>query len=158
MTVIAMEILSRMLVGIAATGLLCVSPSVVAQPTGAPADSTTPWHDDAWSPIVEQNGVRIDYIYYPDADNEHDGVVLRLTNDSDVAVRYAFTVVFRAPEADTTAAVRGRLEPGQMKTGDNAGLFWVPFRGKDRSLGEIGLRGLEVWAVREQDSNRSSPT
>lgn len=153
MTVIAMKILSRMLIGIVAMGLLCVFPSG-AQPTGAPADSTTPWHDDAWTPIVKQNGVRIDYIYYPNADNEHDGIVLRLTNENDVAVRYAFTVVFRAPEADTSAGVRGRLDPGQMKTGDSAGLFWVPFKGEDRSLGEVGLRGIEIWVIREPQSDR----
>jgi hypothetical protein len=104
--------------------------------------------------MVAQDGVRIDYIYYPEADSEHDGVVLRLTNDTGAPVRYAFTLIFRAPTADTTVAVQGRLEPGQMKTGDRSGLFWVPFRKADRSIGEIGLRGLRIWTVR--DPQRSS--
>jgi hypothetical protein len=126
-------------------------------PEAAP-DTTDPWHDDAWTRIVEREGVRIDYIYYPDADNEHDGIVVRLTNDNDVPVRYAFTLIFRAPDAETTAAVRGRLDAGQMKTGEEAGLFWIPFTDEGRSLSEVGLRGLEVWPAREPRPNRSGPT
>jgi hypothetical protein len=116
----------------------------LAQESPASADTAAAWHDDAWTPITEQNGLRVSYIYYPEADNEHDGVVLRLINDNEEPVRYAFTLIFRAPTADTSVSVRGRLGAGEMKTGDNAGLFWVPFRGEDRNLGEIGLRGLSV--------------
>jgi hypothetical protein len=126
-------------------------------PETAP-DTSEPWHDDAWTPIVEQEGVRIDYIYYPEANNEHDGIVVRLTNENDVPVRYAFTLIFRAPEAETTATVRGRLNAGQMKTGDKAGLFWIPFTDQDRSLGEIGLRGLEIWPARKPRPGQSGST
>lgn len=147
----------RTLVGIVGLGLASVS-GAWGQAPEAPPDTTGPWHDDAWTRIVEREGVRIDYIYYPDADNEHDGIVVRLTNDNDVPVRYAFTLIFRAPDADTTATVRGRLDAGQMKTGDEAGLFWIPFPDQDRSLGEIGLRGLEIWPAREPRPNRSGPT
>ncbi len=121
----------------------------VAQPTEGSRDTTVVWHEDAWTLMVDQGGVRIHYIYYPEADAEHDGVVLRLINDNETPVRYAFTLIFRAPAAETTTTVRGRLEPGALKTGDEAGLFWVPFRGADHSLGEIGIRGLDVWPVRE---------
>jgi hypothetical protein len=35
-----------------------------------------------------------------------------------------------------------------MKTGDAAGLFWIPFEGQNHTLAEIGIRGLEVWPAR----------
>lgn len=147
----------RTLTGI--VGLTLVS-AVAAwgQVPGATSDSTGPWHDDAWTPIVEKNGVQVDYIYYPDADNTHDGIVVRLTNTNDAPVGYAFTLIFRTPEADTSTQVRGRLAPGEMRTGDDSGLFWVPFKGRDRSLSEIGLRGLETWPVRESGASRSGRT
>lgn len=124
-------------------GLLSTSVGFGQQST-VPGDTSEAWHEDAWTTIVEQEGLQISYIYYPEADAEHDGVVLRLVNENAVAVRYDFTLIFRAPTADTSVAVRGRLGPGKMKTGDDAGLFWVPFRREGRRLGEIGLRGLSV--------------
>jgi len=139
-----MSFLLRLLLGPLLAGLLVPRASVGQAPGGDP-DSSQTWHEDAWTPVVEQHRVRIAYIYYPEADSEHDGVVLRLINDNDVPVRYAFTLIFRSPQADTSTAVRGRLAPGQMKTGEEAGLFWIPFRDQDRSLGEIGLRGLNIW-------------
>ncbi|PSQ72676.1 MAG: hypothetical protein BRD34_03960 [Bacteroidetes bacterium QH_6_64_77] len=154
-TVIAMRVPS--LVGIVVLGLVSWSPAAGQAPEPG-QDSSHAWHEDAWTRIVEQEGVRISYIYYPEADNEHDGIVLRLINENDVPVQYAFTLVFRAPEADTSVVVRGRLAPGEMKTGDDAGLFWVPFRGEDRSVGEIGLRGLDVWTARASRSGQPSLT
>lgn len=131
-----------------AGGLLMGPTGAAAQPTGAGPDTTRAWHDEAWTPIVHRAGLRIDYIYYPEADAEHDGIVLRLVSDTSTPVRYAFTVVFRAPAAETTATVQGRLEAGEMKTGDAAGLFWIPFEGQNHTLAEIGIRGLEVWPAR----------
>ena len=154
-TVIATRVPS--LVGIVVLGLVSWSPAAGQAPEPG-QDSSHAWHEDAWTRIVEQEGVRISYIYYPEADNEHDGIVLRLINENDVPVQYAFTLVFRAPEADTSVVVRGHLAPGEMKTGDDAGLFWVPFRGEDRSVGEIGLRGLDVWTARASRSGQPSLT
>lgn len=141
----------RRLAGLLILGLLL--PAVGLGQTPPSPDTSAAWHDDAWTPIVEREGLRISYIYYPEADTEHDGVVLRLINDNEVPVRYDFTLIFRAPTADTAATVQGRVGPGEMKTGDDAGLFWVPFRGEDRSLGEIGLRGLSVAQVRRGHSD-----
>lgn len=147
-----MNIYHQVLLGVLVLGLIPCSVGFGQQPTPSP-DTSEAWHEDAWTPILEQEGLRISYIYYPEADNEHDGVVLRLSNENEVPVRYAFRVLFRAPTADTSAAVRGRLGPGEMKTGDDAGLFWVPFQGEDRSLGEIGLRGLSVTRLQTERSN-----
>lgn len=146
-----------MLIGIAGVGLAFVSVARGQVPKTAP-DTTKPWFHEAWTKVVEQDGVRIDYIYYPEADNEHDGLVLRLINTNDADVWYAFTIVFRSPAVDTSMQVSGHIAAGQMKTGDKAGLFWIPFKGQDQSLGEIGLRGLEIWREREPGSNRPDST
>jgi len=153
-TVIAMRVPS--LVGIVVLGLVSWSPAAGQAPEPG-QDSSHAWHEDAWTRIVEQEGVRISYIYYPEADNEHDGIVLRLINENDVPVQYAFTLVFRAPEADTSVVVRGRLAPGEMKTGDDAGLFWVPFR-EGKSIGQVGLQDIEVRRVQEADSSGGNRT
>lgn len=108
------------------------------------ADTVDAWHEDAWTTIVEETGLKISYIYYPEADNENNGVVLRLENEGETPLRYVFTLVFRAPEADTSTIVRGELQPGKVKTGSASGLFWIPFEGTGYEIAEIGLRGLEV--------------
>lgn len=107
-------------------------------------DSIEAWHEDAWTEIVSQEGPTISYIYYPEADTENNGIVLRLRNERKVAIRYAFTVIFRVPEADTSTTVRGTLDSGEMATGTSAGLFWIPFEQQGYSIGEIGVRGLRI--------------
>lgn len=133
--------------------LLLFASTASAQDTTSP-DTVRSWHEDAWTSIIEQEGVGISYIFYPDADNENNGVVLRLRNHTERLIRYAFTVVFRTPEAERSAVVEGRLAPGEVKTGDSAGLFWVPFRGGDHRIGEVGLRGLEITPL-PGDQDRS---
>lgn len=125
-------------------GLLFLITSVVSAQDATSPDSVRAWHDDAWTSIIEQEGVEISYIFYPDADNENNGVVLRLRNTNENPVGYAFTVIFRTPDAERTAHVEGNLGPGEAKTGGSAGLFWVPFRQRDQTIGEVGLRGLEI--------------
>jgi hypothetical protein len=119
--------------------------------TDAPAIDT--WDDAAWTRILRHRGVAFDYIFYREADNHNDGVVVRLINANDYPVRYRFTIVFRAPSAEQTRRVRGRLQAGQMKTGDNDGLFWIPFP-DGRSIGEIGLRGYDIARASEASSSR----
>lgn len=113
-----------------------------------PSDTTvTPWHEDAWSPITRMEGVRFDYIFYSKADNYHNGVVLRLRNTNAHAVRLDFTVVFRTPREEASAEWAGTLDPGESQTGENDGLFWIPFK-DGQSIGEVGLRGIHVRRVR----------
>jgi hypothetical protein len=131
-----------------------VGPVQAQDSTAAPPDTTQPWYETAWTPIVVRNGVQIAYLFYTEADNKNDGVVLRLRNQNDYPVRYAFTVIFRGPEAEATAEARGTLQAGEMKTGENDGLFWIPFREKGYSVGEIGLRGINVERIEE---TRRSP-
>jgi hypothetical protein len=110
------------------------------------ADTTTtrrPWHEEAWNRIAVIDGVAFSYLYYSKADEVNDGVVIRLENTSDQTVTVSFTVLFRTPEDEASATYRGRLAPGEMKTGGNDGLYWVPFT-SGASIGEVGLRGVRV--------------
>jgi len=112
--------------------------------TTAAPDTARPWYENAWTTIVEREGVAFSYIFYSEADTKDSGLVLRLLNRNEYAVRYDFTVVFRGPEGEeATASARGTLEAGEMKTGADDGLFWIPFRDGQR-IGEVGLRGIEV--------------
>ncbi len=111
-------------------------------------DSTEAWYEWAWTPIVSTEGVQISYLFYREADTVNDGVVLRLRNTNDVAVRYSFTILFRGPKDATQAEVEGRLGPGEVKTGDEDGLYWVPFR-EGNAVGKVGLRGIEITRMEE---------
>lgn len=122
--------------------------------TTAPVDTAQAWYDGAWTPIVERDGVQFAYIFYGKADNENNGVVVRLRNRNDHAVRYVFTIIFRATGAEATARAEGHLEAGEMKTGEEDGLFWIPFT-DDTRIREVGLRGITVTEV-DPDTVRTS--
>jgi hypothetical protein len=108
-----------------------------------PPDSTQLRRESAWTQIVQQEGIQFSYILYGEADTENNGLVLRLRNRNDYAVRYDFTVIFRGAGGEERAQAEGALEAGEMKTGEKDGLFWIPFE-NGRSIGEVGLRGIEV--------------
>jgi hypothetical protein len=136
-----------------AVGLLPLG-TVGAQDSSRTApDSTEPWHEGAWTHIVTADGVQFAYIFYSKADNENNGVVIRLRNENNTAVRYGFTIIFRGPEGEATAQAEGRLGPGEMKTGEPDGLFWIPFT-DGRRVGEVGLRGIDVTPL---PGDRSPP-
>jgi hypothetical protein len=115
--------------------------------TGTGAGETGPaWHDAAWNDIAVIDGVRFSYIYYAAADHVNDGVVVKLENRRQSAVNVAFTIIFRSPGAEVTDRFSTILRPGEMKTGENDGLYWIPF-GRGESIGEVGLRGVDVVAA-----------
>ena len=96
-----------------------------------------------WKPIVEMDGVIVKYILYGKADGSRDGVVLLVRNTNTFTVAYRFSVVFRAAESEEVRRTEGELTPGQARTGDASGLFWIPFA-DNRPIVEIGLRGLAI--------------
>ncbi|GIV59851.1 MAG: hypothetical protein KatS3mg043_0940 [Rhodothermaceae bacterium] len=108
----------------------------------------------AWKPILMHEGVRFEYLFYPAADNFNNGVVVKLTNTNDHPVAYRFTIIFRAEGATHEEYVEGRLAAREIRTGDAAGLFWVPFR-DGRSIGEVGLRGFRVTPLPEGAGGRT---
>ena len=99
--------------------------------------------DWAWTPIVNHEGVSFSYIFYSQANNEHNGVVLKLVNTNPYAVTYRFKMVFRSEGAAVVEPVLGTLQPLETKTGDTAGLFWIPFK-DGREIAEVGLRGYTI--------------
>lgn len=124
-------------------GAAAQSPGATPGPDTTGADTTRAWHDGAWNDIVTREGLSVSYIFYARADNSNNGVVLRLRNHNDYPVRYRFTVIFRGPDGRASAQAHGRVAARSIKTGEHDGLFWVPFK-DGRSIGEVGLRGLEV--------------
>ncbi len=100
--------------------------------------------DWAWKPMLKHEGVEFKYIFYAEADNENNGVVVLLINHNDYRVYYEFKIVFRAGEAEVVKPVVGVLDAKQAKTGDTDGLFWIPFP-DGRSIGEVGLRGYKIF-------------
>ena len=108
--------------------------------TGAQAQPANAW---AWRPLIEHEGVTFRYIFYSEADGENNGVVLMLTNNNAYPVTYRFKIVFRSDGQEEVREVSGDLDPGQSKTGEHDGLFWIPFV-DGRSISEIGLRGYRV--------------
>jgi hypothetical protein len=107
------------------------------------------WSDEVWKPIITHNGVAFAYIFYSEADNVNNGVVVRLHNRNAYPIRYRFRIVFRTWRGEEhVEPVTGVLEAGQMKTGEQDGLFWIPFR-DGRSVGEVGLRGYAIEPIRD---------
>lgn len=129
-----------------------------AQDRTAAPDSTPPrpdtslgWQEDAWTTIVTRNGVTVSYIFYGKADNQNNGVVLRLQNRNAHPIRYRFTILFRGPDGMESAETEGRVAAHSMKVGDKDELFWIPFT-DGRQVAEIGLRGLRIARAPDAES------
>lgn len=114
-------------------------------------DTSLGWQEDAWTTIVTRNGVTVSYIFYPEADNQNNGVVLRLQNRNAHPIRYQFTILFRGPEGSKSAEAEGRMAGESMKVGDKDELFWIPFT-DGRRLAEVGLRGLRITRSPDAES------
>jgi hypothetical protein len=104
--------------------------------------------DWAWNSILKTDGVEFFYIFYREADTHNNGVVLKIVNWNDYPVRYRFRVVFRAGDGEAEERVDGRLDARTMVTGNEAGLFFIPFR-DGRSIGELGLKGYRIVRLPE---------
>lgn len=109
---------------------------------GAQTTSSTDW---AWTPLLKHGGVDFSFIFYREADNINNGVVIKLVNTNAYAVDYRFKVVFKPAEGEGehVEQVEGRLEAYEARTGDTGGLFWVPFK-DGREIAQVGLRGYKV--------------
>lgn len=100
--------------------------------------------DAAWTPLYETSGVEFSFIFYRKGDNEHNGVVVRLVNTNPHPVSARFRMVFRSDSTEHVAApYERRLAAGEAVTGSSHGLWWIPFR-DDRSIREVGMRGMHV--------------
>ncbi|WP_157621316.1 hypothetical protein [Salisaeta longa] len=130
------------------------TPAARAQRPSTP-DSAMAWHEAAWTPMLVRNGLQFYYLFYPRADNHHNGVVIKLQNTNAYPVRYRFEVIFRAANGTERSAVAtGRVGAHRLKTGDASGLFWIPFAGTNHTIRTIGLRGYRVVPVDSLTTNR----
>ena len=92
---------------------------------------------------MRHEGLEFAYIFYSKADNYNNGIVLKLTNRNDYAVSYQFKVVLRSDDREIEIPVSGELEPKKIITGENDGLFFVPFK-DGTEIREVGLRAYRV--------------
>jgi len=105
--------------------------------------TTSDW---AWRPVIDQDGVEVEYIFYAEKESVDDGVVIKLVNNNDHDVAYRFTVIIKSPNSSFEREVEGVVKAKSLVTGDDAGLYWVPFRNGE-SIGELGLRGLKLERI-----------
>lgn len=132
--------------------LLLAAAPAAAQQSKSRADSAAAPHAGAWTPLFRHEGVAMSFIHYRRADNENSGVVLRLVNENEYAVRYRLKLAFLgvAPSGEDewrTGRAAGTLRAGQMKTGSDDGLFWVPFS-DGRRIAEVRLPEYHVTPLR----------
>jgi hypothetical protein len=123
---------ARPLVGL---WLLAVMPAL--------ALAQTPPGEGAWKPVATEDSVAIRYLFYSQADNVNNGLVLRLDNRGSARIAYRFIALFRSGEAQAEREVSGLLKAGESVTGDSDGLFFIPFP-DGRTVEQIGLRGLRI--------------
>ncbi len=119
--------------------------SVGIRNAGAQAKTSTDW---AWKPLLQHKGVEFSFLFYSEADNANNGVVIKLANTNNYPVVYHFKVVFRSDEKTHVEAVNGFLREGEVKTGSSAGLFWIPFT-DGCTISEVELRGYKVSRLTE---------
>ncbi|GEM_PF-5499465 len=128
----------------------------VAQPFAAVADTTETLDGTsgawAWRPLVELEGVAFAYLYYSEQRSTVDGVVLKLHNQNDHAVRYRFRAVIRTLTDEYEHPASGTLAPGETVTGDADGLYFTV--DEREMIAEIGLRGYRIEPV---DTGRRLP-
>ena len=98
---------------------------------------------DYWKPLIEKEGLSVSFIYYTEADNINNGVVIRLKNKNDYSIDYRFTLIFRSEENDTTEMIQGRLKPDEIIAGSSDNLFFIPFRDKS-DIYELGISDFKV--------------
>jgi hypothetical protein len=105
--------------------------------------TSTDW---AWKILLKDKGLEFAYLFYSKADNHNNGVVLKLTNRNDYSVSYRFKMVLRSDDREIEIPVSGELDAKTIITGEEAGLFFVPFK-DGTELREVGLRGYRVEPV-----------
>ena len=73
-----------------------------------------------WTELAEKNDLHISFIFYSEADNYNNGVVLKLENSINKKISYSFDLIFRSPGTDKIEHVAGELQALQVKAGSQA--------------------------------------
>ena len=98
----------------------------------------------AWQSLTAASDVEISFIVHRYGDGQNAGVVIRLINTAHEERVFRFRVIFRSESRERLSEpVTGVLAPLEVRTGESAGLWWIPF--KDGSpVTEVGLKGLRI--------------
>lgn len=104
-----------------------------------------------WTKIAEKEGLDIEFIFYSEADNYNNGVVIKLINNNNYKINYKFDLIFRSPQEDKVEIVYGDINPLQIKTGSSDSLFWIPFE-DGKFIGEVGITNIEVKKREDKSS------
>jgi hypothetical protein len=97
----------------------------------------------AWRSVAERDSVAVRYLFYSEADNVNNGVVLRLDNANSREIHYRLVAIFKSGESRVEETVSGKLAGRTTVTGDADGLFFIPFP-DGRKVTQIGVRGLTI--------------
>ena len=103
-----------------------------------------------WTQLAETNNFNISFVFYAEADNSNNGVVLKLENKNDNEVRYQFDLIFRTSDSDKTEHVTGNMLAHQIKAGSNDSLFWIPFIDR-KFISEVGIKNVKVMITKKEE-------
>ncbi len=99
--------------------------------------------DSIWNTLYNNEGFKISFIFYPEADNYNNGIVVKLDNFNDYGIAFNFKLIFRADTVEIIKSVSGSLKAYEKRTGSSAGLYFIPFKDR-RSLSEVGIKGCKI--------------
>ena len=105
----------------------------------------------AWTELANTDSLNIEFLFYSEADNYNNGVVLKLRNDNPEKIRYNFELIFRSANEDSSITVDGFLTAGETKAGSNDSLFWIPYKDK-RQIHEVGITKIRVIKLSIQNA------
>lgn len=115
-------------------------------------DTTDVGYKRAWQPLYTRHGLEATYLFYSKANNQSNGVVLKLRNTNPYEITYSFRLVFRADSLEKEELVSGKLKAGEAQTGSLSGLFWLPFE-EGIWISQLGLRDIVVKRSEEQPAS-----
>ncbi len=95
--------------------------------------------------LFDYKGLEAKFLFYREGNGISDnGVVLLLKNQNDFDIDYKFDLVFNGTKFTSEKSVQGKLSAGEIKTGSNSGLFFLPFRDSTNVLYEIGVKKIRI--------------
>lgn len=105
--------------------------------------SAQDYNSFAWKALAEKDGLKISFIFYAKANNNKNGIVLKIINDNNYTAVYSFTLIFKAGEEIKEENIYDEINPKQIKAGTNDGLFFLPFD-KSKTISELGIKRFKT--------------
>ncbi|MCF8262568.1 MAG: hypothetical protein K9J12_17460 [Melioribacteraceae bacterium] len=96
-----------------------------------------------WTTLYKNEQIIISFLFYAEADNYNNGVVLKIENLTNNNLSYKFKLIFKAGNKLKSTIVEDDLLPNQIKAGENEGLFWIPFPNVN-GITEVGITSIDI--------------